>query len=196
MKLYQKVIICCFIAPLIHINFSNLFIYGIDIAMGFKPDKVTYFGVLGCYTHNWQYLVINSASLTKSILLLMAGYHLSKHTNENYKLIGALLLFFIPFGYAKSFAYFLLFKVNTFNGWILKEEWKEVPIVIFRTYYNYKLVSNSLSLVYSLISLYLCYRVVRYYWSSNFRVLIFTWGVLASAISTIAWYLFIGPSVY
>lgn len=164
--------------------------------MGFKPDKVTYFGVLGCYTHNWQYLVINSASLTKSILLLMAGYHLSKHTNENYKLIGALLLFFIPFGYAKSFAYFLLFKVNTFNGWILKEEWKEMPIVIFRTYYNYKLVSNSLSLVYSLISLYLCYKVVRYYWSSNFRFLIFTLGVIVSAVSVIGWYLFLGPLLY
>lgn len=166
------------------------------MAMGFKPDKVTYFGVLGCYTHNWQYLVINSASLTKSILFLMAGYHLSKHTNENYKLIGALLLFFIPFGYAWDLGALLFFKVNPFNKWMLNEEWKQLPMVIFKTYFNYKIVLNIFSIIYSLISLYSCYKIVRYYWSKNFRFYMFTLGAVASALSTIAWYFFIGPIVY
>ncbi len=196
MKLYQKVILCCLFAPIIHINFSNLFIYGVDVAMGFKPDKVTYFGVLGCYTYNWQYLVINSATLTKSVIMLIVGYYLNKHPNENYKLIGALLFFVIPFGYARDLAYFFLFKMNPINSWILKEEWKQVPIILFKTYYNYKLVFNFLALTYSIVSLYLCYKVICYYWNPHFRFLIFTLGVMVSAASTMLWYMCIGPLVY
>lgn len=196
MKLYQKVILCCFFAPLIHINTSNLFIYGIDMAMGFKPYKLTYFGVLGCYTESWMYLVMNTASFGKSIILLLLGYFLSKKPNENFKLLGALILFFIPFGYAWDLGTLVLFKVNPFNKWMLNEEWKKLSIVIFKTYYNYKVALNIFSLIYSLTSLYLCYKIVRYYWSKNLRFLIFTLGVVASALSTIAWYFFIGPIVY
>lgn len=196
MKLYPKVILCCFLAPLIHINASNLFIYGVDMAMGFKPYKVTYYGVLGCYTESWMYLVMNTASFSKSIVLLLLGYLLSKKPNENFKLIGALVLFFIPFGYAWDLGTLVFFKVNPFNKWMLNEEWKQLPMVIFKTYYNYKVVLNMFSLIYSLISLYLCYKIVRYYWSKSFRFYIFTLGAVASALSTIAWYFFIGPIVY
>jgi hypothetical protein len=166
------------------------------MAMGFKPNKVTYYGVLGCYTESWMYLVMNTASFCKSIVLLLLGYFLSKKPNENLKLLGALVLFYIPFGYAWDLGALLLFKVNPFNKWILNEEWKQLPMVIFKTYYNYKLVLNIFSSIYSLTSLYLCYKIVRYYWSKNFRFLVFTLGVFTSAISTITWYLFFGPHIY
>ena len=164
--------------------------------MGFKPYNVTYFGVLGCYTESWMYLVMNTASFSKSIFLLLLGYFLSKKYNENFKLLGALILFFIPFGYAWDIGTLLFFKVNPFNKWLLREEWKQLPMVIFKTYYSYKVALNIFSLIYSLTSLYLCFKIVRYYWNSNFRFLVFTIGIVASALSTITWYFFIGPMIY
>jgi hypothetical protein len=196
MKLYQKVILCCLLAPIFHINFSNLFIYGIDVAMGFKPEKITYFGVLGCYKETWMYLVMNTASFSKSIILLLLGYFLSKKPNENFKLLGALVLFYIPFGYVWDLGALLLFKVNPFNKWMLNEEWKQLPMFIFKTFYNYKLIFNFLALTYSIVSLYLCYKTIRYYWNPHFRFLIFTLGVMVSAASTILWYMCIGPLIY
>lgn len=196
MKLYLKVILCCLLAPLIHLNLSNLFIYGVDLCMGFQPIKVTYFGVLGCYTQTWMYLVINSASLTKSILLLTIGYKLSQHSNINYKLIGASFLCMIPFGYAEDLFMYIFYNQNPFSSWALKESWKQDSIIIFNTYYNYKLVLNSISLVYSVTSLYLCYKIVSYHWPTQLRLLMFTLGILASATSVIIWYLWLGPILY
>lgn len=164
--------------------------------MGFHPVKVTYFGVLGCYTNTWMYLVINSASLAKSVLFLTIGYKLNQYSNINYKLLGAGFLCMIPFAYTQDLFMYIFFKINPLNGWVLRESWKQDSIIIFGNYYNYKLVLNLIAIVYSSITLYLCYKIVRYYWPTQLRLLVFTLGILASAASVTTWYFWLGPKLY
>ena len=139
MRLYQKIILCCAVAPLVHINLSNAFIYLIDLAMGFKPDKVTFYGVLGCYTKPWMYQVMNVASFIKSGLLLYLGYYLSRKQTENSKLFGALLLFFIPYGFAWDLVEWILTQQQPFSFLQFNEQWKALPGGAFSTYYNYRI---------------------------------------------------------
>ena len=187
---------CCLAAPLVHINLSNAFIYLIDLAMGFTPEKVTYYGVLGCYTKPWMYQVINVASFVKSGLLLYYGYILSSKLTENSKIIGALLLFFIPYGFAWDLAEWILTQHQPFSFLQFNEYWKTLPGGIFLNYYNYRICLAIISILFHAISIYYSYRVVKYYWDNILRIYFFTWGVISSVFSVCVWYLALGKFIY
>lgn len=196
MKLYQKVIVCCAAAPLVHINLSNVFIYLIDLAMGFKPEKVTYYGVLGCYTKPWMYQVMNLASFIKSGLLLYFGYKLSCKPTEHAKLLGALLLFFIPYGFAWDLVEWILTQHQPISFLQFNEQWKQLPGGIFLNYYNYRICLAVISILFHAISIYYCYRILKYYWPYKLRFYFLTWGTMASAFSVSVWYLALGKIIY
>jgi hypothetical protein len=165
-----KVILCCLVAPIFYANLHNLIVLTFDAAIGFKPVKITYFGVLGCMPDAWMYLAAFITFVPVGFTINMVGYTLSQKKQTAYKLIGAVLLFGVVFRMAEELLHIVVGGAHPLSFIRNKENYMlEVFPVFGNKYYFFWVrfvVEKSLLLFY----FYLCYRVVKYYWDKRMRV--------------------------
>ncbi|MES2559099.1 MAG: hypothetical protein V4590_05130 [Bacteroidota bacterium] len=194
-SLKYKMVLCCLFAPAFHANFSNLTVLIFDKIIGFEPTRVTYFGVFGCHTESWMGVAYFFTFVPFNVALIWLGYTLSKHASVLHKLLGAVLLFTIPY----TLGYELLNIAFGYHPWAFldyKEKGllREVPV--FGNSYTFAWVSFSVRHVLLLFYSYLCYRVVFKYWDTQMRIYFFTYGAIACALGLYGWYFLVGPFVY
>lgn len=193
--LKYKIILIGLLAPAFHANLQNVISLGIGLLMGFKPAKVTYHGVLGCYPEVWMYLFYNAIAIPIIFILVYSGYLFSKQSNENKKLTGALLLFWVPLSILFMIAY-SLYGLTFFSFISNKTQLESTPFPLFGNMYIYRWVIAVLGYSLKIIYLYLCYQVIFKYWTPQMRFNFFTFGIAASAAGMFLWYFIAGPALY
>lgn len=195
-SLKVKIVLCCLLAPFIDANFDNLIGLMFNYCIGLKPEKVTYFGVLGCPTETWMSVAGFFFIIPFSFGTNMLGYKLSQQDNVIYKLLGALLLYSFIFSFGKTMLFLVVGGSHPFSFLEYKIMSQERAVPLFGNMYTFLLVSRIIDTALRLFYLYLCYLVVFRYWDKQMRIYFFTYGAAACALGLYLWYFVLGPFFY
>lgn len=193
-----RIILLCFLAPIVYANFflgETLIIYKV---IGFVPDKVKYYGIVGCPPENWMYAAISFSSIAIHLVILIAAFLLSKQASRNNR--TNLLLFsaflFYPAGTRIVFKAINFITGNPFSFIEHKISLEENHIGLFGSMYNYNWAQFIIGNLVTIVALIAAYQIIFKHWDKKLRIQFFTFGAVACLLGNLAWYYFLGPMIY
>jgi hypothetical protein len=193
-----RVVLICFLAPIVFINFwigEILIIYNL---IGFIPDKVTYYGVVGCITESWMYPPIFFSGLIIDFVIIISAYMLSKKASQNNKinltLFSAFLFYPVSNRWVNEIIHWL--KENYF-GFIKRRAYlEEQHLSFFGNLYNYEWTEFIFHTIVSIFYLLLAYQIIFNHWEKKIRIQFFTFGLASCLAGKLFWHFFLGPMIY
>jgi hypothetical protein len=184
------------------VNFWNGVFLLIDNLIGFTPDKVTYTGVVGCFTKYWMYPVTYLLSLPIGMAMTVGGFLLSKKAfqNKNTNLMVFSAFFFYPVANGWAYRIIGLFtsKFSQSALWFIakKAHLQECHISLIGNLYNFHWITFIIGNLLSIFYLILAYKIILNHWDKIVRIQFFTFGFLFCVLGKLFWYFFLGPLIY
>jgi hypothetical protein len=192
------IILFCFLAPIFFLNLGNVIILVIDKLMGYSPDKITYYGIVGCYTNNWMIPVFFFVSTIIYLVIIVVAFFVSKKASEkNYThlmLLGAFL--FYPAANRIINKIINAFTTNPLFFIEQKTYLEKQQVSFFGNLFNYDWVQFIFGNLLIFLYLILAYQIIFNHWNKKLRLQFFTFGLVSCFVGKIFWNLILGPAIY
>ena len=199
-KKLVSIIGICFIAEPFFIHLQNLVLFVVSKLLHVKCFFNCFgFGTL-CKAGNDPGLTMILLMSTTFIVFAFSliGFILSKRGAINKSIFLTLSGALLFYSALHQTLLFLLMNIRyNFLQNLFYEDSSDIrPLAYFGNYHNYELAFFILNISFILIYIYMAYQIIFKMWEREFRIKLFTAGVLSCLAGNIFWYFFFGKFIY